>query len=426
MLSQAGQVMVQQVDNMMVGRVGTTELAAAALANSVFITGMVAAMGFTFGITPLIGHAFAKGNHKKVSSLLKNSMLTNLLINIFIFGVLLIVSFYMHRMGQPEHVVALAIPYYHILLVSLIPFIIFFTIKQFAEGIGNTTIAMYVTISANIVNLILNYILIFGKFGSPAFGLNGAGYATLVARVWMPIMFIILIYKKDSIARYFQSFKEVRINKKEIKEIFHVGYPISLQILLEVSAFAFSAVMMGWLGETPMAAHHIALGLASMTFMVVTGIASATTIRVAHQYSKNNIHEMYKATMASLHLVLMFMSVGAVCFILFKDSLPFLYTNDEDVALLASQLLIMAAIFQIFDGTQVTILGALRGLADVKKSMLYAFIAYIVINVPLSYFLTFTLHFGPRGIWIGFVAGLGIAAILFYKRFHSIYLKIKP
>jgi len=422
MLSQAGQVMVQQVDNMMVGRVGTTELAAASFANSIFVIGMVMGMGFTFGLTPLVGHAWAAGKHKKAASLFRNSFLTNFVMATALALILFALSFFMEYMGQPPEVVDEAVPYFRILVISMIPFLMYFTFKQFAEGLGNTAIAMYITLSANLINIGLNYVLIFGKLGFPAFGLNGAGYATLIARTLMPAFFLVVFLQKDWLKRYFILMRDTIFMKKEIRNLIHVGYPISGQMLLEVSAFALSGIMMGWIGEVPLAAHQIALGLASVTFMIVTGIASGTTIRVSHQFSRGDYKNMYKAAMASVHLVLAFMGTTALLFLIFKDFLPKIYTPNPEVIALAAQLLIMAAIFQIFDGMQVVMLGALRGLADVKRAMVHAFFAYLVINLPLGYFLTFTAGVGPVGIWIGFVAGLGIAAVLFFIRFRKQYL----
>lgn len=425
MLSQAGQVLVMQIDNMMVGRVGTTELAAASFANSVFIVGLVFGMGFTFGLTPLVGHAYARGNFKNAAALLKNSLYTNLIMGVGLAFLLYGISFFMNMMGQPSQVVAEAIPYYRILVISLLPFLLFFTIKQFVEGIGNTAIAMYVTIAANIINVGLNYVLIFGEWGFPELGLNGAGYATLIARLLMPVFFIVVFFRKAWLKRYVVLYSKATFNLEKARELFQVGWPISLQLLLEVSAFALSGVMMGWLGEVPLAAHQIALGLASMTFMIVTGISSGTTIRVSHQYSRQDFSGMYKAVMASIHLVLAFMALTALSFVFLRGWLPKLYTPNPEVISLAANLLIMAAVFQLFDGLQVVMLGALRGLADVKKAMIYAFFAYIVINLPISYYLTFVLEVGPIGIWVGFVAGLGIASVLFFRRFKTIYRRLQ-
>jgi len=327
------------------------------------------------------------------------------------------VSFFMDKMGQNEEVVILAIPYYRILVISMFPFMLFFTLKQFAEGIGNTLNAMTITLLANVVNVCFNYLFIFGKFGFPELGLTGAGIGTLIARTFMPLMFVFIFIRKDIFRPYLINIVKSRLDKKILKRLFEVGWPISSQILLEVLAFALGALMMGWLGPVSLAAHQIAIGMASLTFMIVTGIASGTTIRVSHQFNLGDYHSMKKATVASVHLVLAFMSLTAITFVLFRNEIPHLYTNDQEVIKIASRLLIMAAIFQIFDGLQVVMLGALRGLTDVKYAMFAAFIAYILISLPLSYLLAFTIKWGPVGIWVGFVMSLAIAGLLFLARF---------
>lgn len=418
MLAQAGQVLVQQVDNMMVGSVGTVELAAASFAGNIFIIGMVIGMGFTFGLTPLVGPAWASGDHKSAGQWLHNSTILYAFIALILMILMYAVSFFMHRMGQDEQVAKLAIPYYRILVISMFPFMLFFGIKQFAEGIGNTIYAMTITLSANVVNIIFNYLFIFGKLGFPELGLTGAGYGTLIARTAMPLMFIFIFFRKEIFKPYLTNIFQTRLDKKILKRLIEVGWPISAQIVLEVLAFALGALMMGWLGPVPLAAHQIAIGLASLTFMIVTGIAAGTTIRVSHQYNLGDYHSMKKATFASVHLVIGFMGTTALIFYFLRDQFPLLYTTDKNVIIVASQLLIMAAIFQIFDGLQVVMLGALRGLTDVKFAMIVAFISYILISLPLSYLLAFTLNWGPVGIWVGFVVSLALAGILFLARFN--------
>lgn len=424
MLSQAGQVLVQQVDNMMVGSVGTTELAAASFANSIFFLGMVIGMGITFGLTPLVGHAFAAKKNKEAANLLLNSSILNIIIWFVLSALMFSVSFFMDRMGQADEVISLAVPYYRILVYSMLPIMVFFTLKQFAEGIGNTFNAMIMTLIANVVNFGVNYVLIFGKLGLPALGLTGAGIGTLTARVVMAILFIIIFFKGKTFKIFTYQALKSSIDKKIIKRLIDVGWPISMQIVLEVCAFAFGAIMIGWLGAVSLAAHQVAIGLASVTFMIVTGIGSGTTIRVSHQYSIQKYDEMQKAVYASIHLVLGFMTITSILFIALRHVLPLLYTSDPAVIAIASQLLIMAAAFQIFDGLQVVMLGALRGLADVKYAMLIAFISYIIISLPLSYLFAFVLNFGPMGVWVGLVVSLGIASLLFLNRFNSLYTKM--
>jgi MATE family multidrug resistance protein len=424
MLSQAGQVLVQQVDNMMVGSVGTVELAAAAFANSIFILGLVFGMGITFGLTPLVGHAFAKNNQKEAGELLHNSFNTNLIFTVLLTIVMWVISYFFDSMGQTAEVVELSVSYYRILVISFIPFMLFFTFKQFAEGLAETKHAMVITLIANVINIALNFVLIFGKFGMPALGLDGAGYATLISRAFMPLLFLYIFIKKDRFHIYYQIARKARPNWEKVKQLMHVGIPIATQIILEVAAFALSGIMMGWLGVIPLAAHQIAIGLASVTFMIVTGIGSGTTIRVSHQFSLKDYKSMRMAANASIHMVIVIMSFTAIMFAVLRFQMPLLYTNDMDVIALASQLLILAAIFQLFDGLQVVLLSILRGVADVKSSMLYALIAYIGINIPLSYVLAFTLNMGPMGIWIGFVFGIGIASLLFYLRIRKIYRRL--
>ncbi len=319
MLSQAGQVLVQQVDNMMVGAVGTVELAACSFANSVFILGMVLGLGFTLGLTPLVGHAFGAKKTNECASLLYNSAVANMVVGLFIFVGMYSVSFFMKQMGQPEDVAALAIPYYRILVYSMIPFMVFFTMKQFAEGIGNTVNAMMITLIANLVNFGVNYTLIFGKFGFPQMGLTGAGIGTLISRIIMALLFLSLFIYKDKFRFYFKDALKSSLDISKIKRLINVGWPISIQIVLEVSAFVLGAIMIGWLGAVPLAAHQIGIGLASITFMIVTGIASGTTIRVSHQYSKNNFIGLSKAAYASIHLVIAFMSFTALMFIVLRN-----------------------------------------------------------------------------------------------------------
>lgn len=424
MLSQAGQVLVQQVDNMMVGAVGTVELAASSFANSVFILGMVLGMGFTLGLTPLVGHAFGANKPKESAALLYNSSITNAALALLLFIAMYSVSFFMDKMGQPEDVAKLAIPYYRILVFSMIPFMLFFTLKQFAEGIGDTVNAMIITLIANVVNVVVNYTLIFGKFGFPQLGLDGAGIGTLISRVVMAILFLAVFMYKDKFKTYLKEAVSSKIDFKKIRNLIDVGWPISIQIVLEVCAFVLGAIMIGWLGAVPLAAHQIGIGLASITFMIVSGIGSGTTIRVSHQYSQKNYEGLSKAAYASIHLVIAFMSLTALIFIVFRNQLPWLYTADPAVILVASQLLIMAAAFQIFDGLQVVILGILRGLADVKYAMIVAFISYILISLSLSYLFGFILKWGAVGVWVGLVVSLIIASLLFLQRFKKLYARI--
>ena len=341
--------------------------------------------------------------------------IAGLLLTLIMFGVYL----FLPLMGQPPEVLELAKPYYILLCFSYFPFLLFFSFKQFFEGIGNTKIAMLITLTANVVNIIVNYVLIFGKLGFSEMGLNGAGIGTLVSRIIMPIMFVYFIARKSRFLEYFRSARLEQITKDQILQLFRIGIPIAFQLIVEVTAFGIGAVMMGWLGETSLAAHQVALGLASFTYMISLGVSQANTIRVSHQMGLRDYKSMISASMASTHLVLVFMSLMALLFVVGRNLLPYLFTTDIEVVKIASGLLIVAAIFQLFDGLQVIMLSTLRGMADVTIPMFIAFLAYLLVGIPTSYIFAFVVDFGPQGIWFGYLVGLGTASILFYLRFKQ-------
>ncbi len=417
-LSQIGQMTVMLVDNMMVGHVGTTELAASAFANNVFIIGMFFGMGITYGLTPLVGKAYGNNRPGMVVMWLKNGIFTHSVVTVLLTILMFAVYFLMPWMGQPDNVLKMAQNYYLLLCASYLPFILFFSVKQFFEGIGNTKIAMQITLTSNVINIVLNYVLIFGKMGFPEMGLMGAGIGTLVSRLIMPPMYLVYILRIPQFRKYFRLAYAQPLSRKRIISVLRIGIPVGFQIIVEVLTFSIGAVMMGWLGETPLAAHQVAIGMANFTYMISLGISQATTIRVSHQMGQGNLKSVRMAAFASTHLVLLFMSVMGFLFIVAKQYLPLFFTTDPEVVEIASRLLVVAAIFQIFDGLQVIMLSTLRGMADVKVPMIIAFVAYLCVGVPTSYILAFPLGAGPPGIWYGFLVGLGVAGILFYFRFR--------
>ena len=424
LLSQLGQMLVQQADNIMLGHVGTNELAAASFAGSVFMNGLIFGMGFTFGLTPLVGKAFGENNKANAAKLFQNSMIANFFMGFILTVIMFGVSFLMDNMGQPHKVVEMAMPYYYIQVFSMIPFLMFFTFKQFAEGIGNTKAAMFVTLSSNVINIIFNYLFIFGKFGFPEYGVVGAAYATFIARTISPILFLLIFIKRQKFKQYFTYFKISNFNRPYFFRLIKIGIPVGFQMIIEMFAFSIGSIMMGWFGTVPIAAHQIALGLSSLTFMLASGIAQGTTIRVSHQLGAHNYSDMRKAVFASVHLILLFMSFTATMFLLFRTQLAQIYSVDNQVIDLAAKLLIVASVFQIFDGMQIVTLASLRGIADVKRPLLYAIISFSVIGLPVGYLCAFILNLGPQGIWYGFLAALGFASVLFYTRFNKLSLKL--
>lgn len=415
-LTQAGQTIVQLVDNAMVGRVGTTELAAAAFANSVFVVVLVFGIGIFLGLTPLISHALGATDDHKVAGIIKNGFILTLMVMVLLTLSSYAISFFMPYMNQPEAVWKMAIPYYRLLTFSLLPFLMFMFFKQVGEGLNNTMLAMIATIMSNLINVFFNYLLIFGKMGFPEMGLYGAGLATLISRITMPFLIYFGFKSIKKINHYFKQAPSQKANFAEIKKILTIGLPIALQMLFEVSAFALSAIMMGWMGDVPLAAHQVAMGMASFTFMIANGVAMAATIRTSYQLGQKDYQSMGKVAFSAMHLVLGYMLLCGILFMLARYQLPLLFTLDPEVIKLSSSLLIIAALFQVFDGLQVVGLGILRGFSDVKMPMLIATISYLIIGIPTSYIFAFTLNLGPKGIWYGFAIGLATAGILLFIR----------
>jgi MATE family multidrug resistance protein len=417
--SQIGQVTVNLADNIMVGHLGTTELAAASFSNNVFLVGMLFGLGMTMGITPLVGQSLNSKNLMNIGAWLRNGLLVNFIASLLLCALMSSVVLFMNRMGQSDEVIRKAVPFYLLHVTSLIPLMLFFSFKQFFEGIGNTRIAMVITIIINLVNIVLNYVLIYGKFGFPSLGLNGSGYASLVSRLIMPVIFTAVMLKRPKFRVYLAEAIHSRLEKLKIKRLVSIGMSIGMQMVIEILAFSLGAIMLGWISKEALAGHQVAISMAGMTYMISFGLASGTTIRVSHAFGDHHLKEVKHAVLASLHMVIAFMSLMGILFVLLRNRLPLLFTSDPAVIKIAAGLLVVGAFFQVFDGIQVVLLGALRGIADVRIPMLMAFFSYIVVSLPVSYLLAFTCNFGYSGVWIGFVFGLSTAAVLFGLRLRN-------
>lgn len=328
-------------------------------------------------------------------------------------------------MGQPAEVVDMAIPYYKMIVWSVVPFMVFAAFKQFLEGIGNTKVSMFVIITANIINVIGNYIFIYGKWGAPEMGATGAGLSTLISRICMPLFVIFYFVYKDRFRRYFSMFSKSLFDRRYIKSLLNVGFPISMQMFMEASAFCLTSIMMGWIGAVEIAGNQIATVIANFAFMMVLGIAAATTIRVSHEFGVGNLRQMSRAATASFHISMVWNLFTAIMFITFRHVIPRIFTDDPAVLEVASTLLIFVAIFQLSDGLQCIAIGVLRGMKDVKSVMVIAFVSYIVVNLPVGYFCAFKLGWGAPGLWIGFIFGLTLASVLLITRYVTLYKKLK-
>ena len=424
MLTQLGQVVVQLCDNMMVGRLGALPLAGVSFGGTVFFIIFALAIGFTLGLTPLVGELFAQNRKEEVAGYLQNSIALYLTMGVIFVALLLAAVPLMHYLGQPEEVVEVAIPYFKYLAWSVLPFMLFASFKQFLEGIGNTKVAMTIVVISNALNIFLNWVFIFGKFGAPELGAAGAGLSTLIARSVTPVMMIAYFLSKKEFRSYFDYFSWRKMmglsreGNRYCKELFRVGLPIAGHLTLENSAFCITSLMMGWIGTVEIAANQITTTMANVAFMMVVGIGSATTILTSHAYGARDRAQIKAVSRASYTVGLAWNTITALSFILLRNHIPLLFTNDPEVVRTAGMLLIFCGLFQFSDGLQCISTGLLRGIKDVAVILRIALVAYVIINVPLGYLLCFVVGWGAPALWMGFIAGLTIAAVLLIRRFR--------
>ncbi len=426
-LTQLGQILTQFADNLMVGHYGGDDpvpLAAVSFGGAVYFILFIAGIGITLGLTPLVGELYAQGDRRKSAGLLQNGILFYTALGLVMSAVQLAIVPLMYHLGQPEEVVDMAIPYYRMLVYSM-PFImLFFAFKQFLEGVGNTKVEMVATIVSNAANIGFNWVFIFGNLGFAEMGAVGAGLGTLLARMIAPILMIGYFYSRDKYRAYLEGFSPRNYSWATIKKLLHMGFPISMQMFLESSAFVATSIMMGWFGAETMSANQIAITLCNCAFMIVMSIGAATTILVSHGYGVRAIGEMALAAKASYHLVLAWNALAAVVFITLRHYIPMLFTSNAEVIEITSALLIFSALFQLSDGVQNVSVGILRGIQDVKIIMPIALISYWLLNVPVGYFFGFTLGMGPEGLFVGFTFGLSMAALLMIVRIRHSFRRL--
>jgi MATE family multidrug resistance protein len=417
-LSQLGHIAVGVADSIMVGTLGGDSLASVTIAFSVFIPFMMFGIGISYGISPLIAKADGENNQLEIRKILKHSIVLNIITGLLLSIFLFMSSSLLWKLNQPPHVVENAISFFEILSLTMIPLMIFQTFKQFAEGLAFTRQAMYISVSANIINIILNYILIHGKFGFPELGADGAAYATLTARIFMAICMFTFVYNNIKFAVYWKDLSSIIYSSQVYQRLLKMSLPVGFQLSLEAGAFGFAALMIGWLGASEIAAHHIALNMAAISYMAATGIAAAATVRVGNEFGKKEYRELQEAGYSSFYIVIIFMGLCALFFILFRNDLPNLYIADQKIEKIASSLLLITAFFQLSDGIQVVGLGALRGIGDVRIPTAIALVSYWLIGLPIGYIFAFNLNYRAEGIWYGLLIGLTLAATMLAARFY--------
>jgi MATE family multidrug resistance protein len=421
MLTQVGQVSVNLFDNIIVGKLlGAQALASVSLGNAIFFSIFIFGMGFSLAIPPLVSEAHSQHNHEKISSVFRHGFVVNLLIGLLLIGLIFCLIPFLPHLGQPKEILPDTISFLSIVTLSIFPFMIFQTMREVSEGLSFTIGVTKATIIANVINIILNYVFI--KIFS--WGVAGSAWATFIARIFMMIFIYFVLLKEEKTSRYIKDFSlKLNLFKKEIFEkLIRLGFPTALQMFFEVTAFAGAAFICGLVSARDIAAHQIALSMASFTFNLCIGFSVASTVMIGRKLGEKDFVNLEKVGFNNLKIAFLFMLACGIFFIFGRNILPTFFTKKEDidVILLASKLMIIAALFQLSDGIQVTALGCLRGIQDVKIPSILTFIAYWVVAIPLGYYLTITQKMGAFGMWIALGIGLTISAVLLVLRFRNL------
>lgn len=431
-ISNLGHVLVGIVDTAMVGGIsesqfgysGTTAQAAVALANGFYFLVLVFGMGVSYGVTPLAAAADSSDNVEENGKLLSHCLVVNVITNSVLFLFLLGISPVLRHIDQAGEVVELAIPFLNVMLLGMIPLAIFSSFKQFAEGLSFTRFAMIITIGSNLLNVLLNYILIYGKFGVEPMGVMGSCWATFWARLVMAGSMVAYVYYGKRFQKYWEHFSFRSMSMERMKNIFRIGAGSGLQWVFEVSAFAFAMVMIGWIGKREQAAHQIALQLAAMTYLIASGISSAASVRVGNQLGAKDADSLRLAALSAFALVIISQVFFAILFVLLRFVMPVAFNDEQEVRNIVSSLLLITALFQLSDGVQVVALGVLRGVKDVTVPTIITFAVYWLVGLPSSYYLGFNLGFGVQGVWFGLTIALTLAAVFLFLRFNFISKRV--
>ena len=418
MIGQLGIIILSFADTMMVGRCGTAELGAASFVNNMFNLVIVFSTGFSYGLTPFVGNHYGRGENASVGRILKNALAVNAVVAAGLMALMFILYLNIHRLGQPAELLPLMRPYYIVLLISLLFVLLFNAFKQFADGITDTVTPMVILLGGNVVNIFLNWILIYGKWGMPRMGLLGAGVATMTARILMLLCFVAVFFTAKRYRPFVRGFKESSVNKEDFVALNKMGMPVGLQMGMETASFSLSTIMVGWLGTVALAAHQVMLTVGQLGFMMYYGMAAAVAVRASNFHGQGDMLRVKENVSAGFRIILVMAAAVSIPLLIMRNSLGFLFADSTEVAAMVAQLVIPFAIYQFGDGLQCNYSNALRGISDVKMVMVYAFIAYFLISLPSAYIFGFVLDWGLTGIWLSFPLGLTSAGLLFYRRYR--------
>ena len=418
-IGQLGISILSLFDTLMVGRYGTAELAAASFVNQMFNLVIMFATGFSYGLTPIVGRLFGTRRFAAIGGQLKNGLFANLLMALLLSIGMGVLYFNLHLLGQPAELLPLMRPYYMTLLVSVVFVMLFNAFKQFADGITDTRTPMWILLGGNLLNIVGNWLLIYGNCGLPEMGLLGAGVATLLSRVLMVLGFAAYFFLAPRYCAYREGFVQSAVNRKDFVAINKLGMPVALQITMETASFSLTAVMVGWLGTLALATHQVMLTVGQLGFMLYYGMAAAVTVRVSNFHGSHDLPNLQRAATAGCRLIMGMAVCVAVVMFVFRNQFGLWFTGSAEVAAGVAALVIPFIAYQFGDGLQCTFSNALRGISEVKQMVYISFVAYVLISLPAAYVLAFVCKLGLTGIWWSFPLGLTTAGVLFWLNFRK-------
>lgn len=419
-IGQVGLTLQNLADNVMVGQHSTAELAAAGFVNNMFILALLLTIGYSLGAVSQIGALYSQNKKERIVSVLKSSIVTDFLQGLLMCIALIGLYFALPYMGQPGHLIPLMRPYLVIQICSLPLMCLAGAFKQFTDSINDTIVAMAIMLVGNLWNVAGNWLLIFGHCGFPELGIEGAAWATFSSRLLILLLTVAVFFIRPKYKSYIKYWKKAKIRISDMKQLNRLGWPIAIQMGIETASFTLVAIFLGWMGTNMLAAHQIMLSLANLIFMFYVGISSAITIRVSNYKGLNNMRGVRQTTLAGWQMIFCLGVLLSTVTFLSRYHLAMLFTDNPNVSEIAATLVYPLVLYQFGDGTQVTFANALRGLGDVDKLMKYSFLAYIVISIPLSYFMGVVLHWQAFGVWMAFPFGLTTAGILYLRRFLKV------
>lgn len=422
MIGQLGMIVLGFADTMMVGHHSTTELGAASFVNNIMNLVIITATGFSYGLTPIVGGLFGREELPQAGKALRSALLANLMAGAIMMAALAILYFNVGNIGQPKELLSYIRPYYLVLLASM-PFVMLFNaFKQFTDSITETRTSMWILLSGNLLNIVGNYVLIYGKLGLPEMGVVGAGVSTLISRIVMVALFCLVFLARKKMRPYREGFFKLGWSRQLVSRLVSLGTPIALEMGMETASFSLSIIMVGWLGTIALASHQVMITISQFTFMVYYGLGAAVAVRTSYFNGQDDRDNVRHTVVAGLQvMVALELLLSGIIFLL-RNHIGGWFTDSAEVSSTVISLMVPFFIYQFGDGLQITYANALRGIADVKPLMVIAFIAFFVISLPVGYFCGFVLNFGLVGVWMAFPFGLTSAGVMMWYRFKKVYV----